>query len=313
MSKLSLSLSIGVVGTLAMSVFPFVACSSDKGSPATDASTDVASDTKAAIKVTVSGTAAPHPLTTPLGMNAATDFSMLKVDVADPVTVLANPNAPTLATGTLNTSPGTCSPTAGCPWSYDNVDISGISIGLVGIIDDLRTPAASRLWVKTGTGAGASDYINSIKANPAPITDRRLFAVSKATEAKLALFAAAFLPDATIAPGSLETRGFMVGTIIGRLSSGVTPIAGATVAVPATETRVSILYPNDTFMGTGTSTASHGTFLVVPKSATAGAIVTSWTVTAPSTGTGMDFVWPTLTAGSTPGTAFVILFPANEP
>jgi len=85
-------------------------------------------------------------------------------------------------------------------------------------------------------------------------------------------------------------------------------VMGATVTT--SDTRVKILYPSANFMANGTSTASHGSFLVVPNAtANPTAIVATWTVTPPA---GDTHTWPMLTAGSTPGTAFVILFAANE-
>jgi hypothetical protein len=285
------------------------ACGSSSGKSNSDAGNpDAAGDVSTGVKVTVSGVAAPHPLTAPVGMNPASDFSMINVAVVDPATVIASPTAPPLAGGPLDTSAANC-PTTGCAWSFANVDISGITLGLVGILDDART--TGRLWVKTGTGSGGADFINGIKADPQPITMRQLFAVSEATEAALATFAGAVLLDAALVPGVLETRGFMLGTVIGKLSAGASPVAGATVTPSGTTaTKVDILYPNETFSGNGTSTASHGTFLVVPKLATPpSSIVASWTVTPPAADTR---VWPVLTAGTNPGTAFVLLFPANE-
>ena len=301
------SFSLGVSGLLALGALTVNACSSSSKTPA-DAATDTGSNPDAgsgvdAAKVTVSGVAAPHPLTAPLGMNPATDFSQLRVDVVDPVTVIADPNAAPLKGGPLDTTAGNC--TAGCAWSFDDVDISGISLGLVGIVDDLRT--TGRLWVKTGTGAGASDFINMIKVSRAPITGVRLFAVSKATEVKLAAFAAAFIPDAAIVAGSLETRGFMLGSIVTKLSEGATPVAGATITT--SDTRTTILYPSADFSSNGTSTATHGTFLVVPKATTTGSVVATWTVGKPA---GDTHTWVPLTAGTSPGSAFVLLFAATE-
>jgi hypothetical protein len=296
--------SLGVTGLLALAALGLNACSSSS-STATDAATDTATTTPDAgsgvdaAKVTVSGIAAPHPFTT----NPAGDFSQLSVAVVDPVTVIANPNAAPLAGGALNTMAGNCA--AGCAWSFDNVDISNITLGLVGIVDDMRT--TGRLWVKTGTGAGAADFIAMVKASRAPITGVRLFAVSKTTEAAMATFAAAAIPDTTIVAGSLETRGFMLGTIVSKLSEGAMPVAGATITT--SDTRTTILYPSADFMTNGTSTASHGTFLVVPKLASPNSIVATWTVGKPA---GDTHTWTPLTAGTSPGTAFVLLFAATE-
>lgn len=298
--------AVGLSGALAIS-----ACSSSSksnggdggvggaGGSAVDAGTDAA-------LVTVSGTAAPHPLTA--GLDPTASFTMINVAVVDPSVVLATPAAPPLAGGPLDVSTTNCSATTGCAWSFNNVDISKISLGLVGILSDART--ASPVWVKTGTGAGAEDFVMMHQQSREPITGRPLFAVSTGSEAKLAAFAAAVLPDNTIVAGSLTQRGFMIASILGKQSAGAMPVAGATLT-PMDLTRVNVIYPSADFTTVLTSTSATGTVLVVPKIGGAGAapVVTSWSVTAP---TGDTRVWPTLTAGSTPGTAFVILFAANE-
>lgn len=292
----SFGLSLALVGALALG-----ACSSSKGNPVDSGTgTDTGTDTPAGIKVTISGTAAKHPLTPRLDPTA--DFTQMVVAVVDPTTVIANPAAPPLAGGALDTTSGNCP----CAWSFDNVDISKITLGLVGIVDDGRA-AGSHLWVKTGTGAGAGSYIMMVQQNPMPITNRPLFAVSKVTENKLAMFAAAFGPDNTVAPGVLETRGFMLASVVGKLSAGAAPVAGATITT--TDIRTNIIYPNDDFTGIQSTTAVHGTVLVVPKSANPPSIVASWNIGAPA---GDTRTWGSLTAGTSPGTAFVLLFAADE-
>jgi hypothetical protein len=165
----------------------------------------------------------------------------------------------------------------------------------------------------TVSGAGSSAFIGMHQASHAPITGVRLFGVSKATEGKLAMFTAAFATDAalpghaTIVAGDLETRGFMLGTVINKVSEGGMPVMGAMVTT--TDTRATILYPNADFSGVGTSTAAHGTILVVPKLAAPGSIVATWKVMPPS---GDAHTWADSTAGTSPGTAFVLLFPASE-
>jgi hypothetical protein len=294
---------MGLLGALVLG-----ACSSNSSNPVDAAPMDVAPDLGPPL-VTISGTAAPHLLAAALEAPTPTDFSQLVVAVVDPTIVLANPAAPPLKGGPLDTSAGNCG-AAGCAWSFDNVDISTISLGLVGILDDTRTPAASRLWLKTGTGAGAIDLINMVKMSRQPLTDRRLFAVSKVMEGKLAAFSALAIPDTTIAPGVLETRGFMIGTVVGKLSAGPSPVPVAGAVITTSDTRITILYPSADFMSNGTSTANHGTFLVVPKPATPQtSVVAGWSVTPPA---GDGRTWPSLMAGTTPGTCFVILFAANE-
>ncbi len=268
-----------------------------------DASTDLGP-----ITVTVSGTAAAHPLTAALGMNPPGDFNQLVVAVADPVAMIVNPAASPLAGGPLDTSASNCAATGSCAWAFDNVDLRNLSLGLTGLIDDGRAPT-SRIWLKTGNAVASAALVDAARINRQPITDRRLFAVSRSTEASLAQLMAATLGDAAIVAGSLESRGFILGTIAGKASQGNAPVAGATVSVAPSETRFNIVYPNATFTGVGTATAAHGTFLAVPKLASAPVIVTSWTVTAP---TGDTRVWPSLTAGSMPGSAFVLMMSANE-
>ena len=68
------------------------------------------------------------------------------------------------------------------------------------------------------------------------------------------MFAAAMIPDTTIAPGTLTARGFMIGTVVTKLSEGAMPVMGATVTT--SDTRVKILYPSANFMANGTSTGS---------------------------------------------------------
>jgi hypothetical protein len=293
-----------VIATLA---FAAQGCGSDKTTTPADASVmDAPRDSAGAARVTISGIATPHSINAAL--MAMADFTMMGVAVVNPETVLANPNAPPLAGAALDTEAGNC-PGGACAWSFPDVDISGIRLGLVGIVDDAR-PAGQELWVRTGTGMGTAMFIAGVKISMAPITDRRAFVISKAAEAKLAAFATATIAGSTFAAGDLEARGFMLGTIVGPLSAGPSPmpVEGASVTIPTdAAAKVDILYPNATFTGAGASTAAHGTFLVVPK--TAAPIVSVWTVTPPA---GDARTWEMHTAGTSPGDAFVLIFPANE-
>src|SRR5262249_37864803 len=108
---------------------------------------------------------------------------------------------------------------------------------------------------------------------------------------------------------------FMIGHIVSKLSMGAMPVAGATVAPQGSAAdKVTVIYPNATFTAPGTSTSATGLFLVIPKAGIGtdggtAAVVATWTVTPPS---GDTRVWGSFTAGSNPGSAFVILVPANE-
>jgi hypothetical protein len=258
--------------------------------------------------VTISGTAAPHPLNAALG--ATEDFSQLKVSIVDPAVVLTNPSAPPAASMTLDTTTaGNCDATSGCKWSLSGVDITNITLGLVGTLEDKRT-ADARLWLKTGTGMGTGNFLKAVRAAPAPITDRRAFAVSRKLEAKLVAFVNKVL-GLTLVAGDLEARGFLIGHVVGKLSEGHPDpegVAGATVVPGGTSASAfDLIYPNADFSGKGASTAASGIFLMVPK--TTASVVTTWDVVPPS---GDARTWPQHLAGSNPGNAFVIILPANE-
>jgi hypothetical protein len=255
--------------------------------------------------VTISGTAAPHPLNAALA--ASEDFSQLTVAIVDPAAVLTNPTAAPAASMTLDTTAGNC--TAGCKFSLSGVDITNMTLGLVGTLEDKRMGAA-RVWVKTGTGMGTGDFLREVKNAPAPITDRRAFAVSRKLEAKLVAYVNSVL-GTTLAAGDLEARGFLIGHVVGKLSEG-TPdpagVAGATVVAAGTASSTfDLIYPNADFSGKGTSTAASGIFLMIPK--TAAPIVTTWNVVPPANDARS---WPPHLAGSNPSNAFVIILPADE-
>jgi hypothetical protein len=282
-------------------------------------------DAAAAINVAVSGTASPHPLSAALDPTA--DFSMLAVSVVDPSLELQG--LPPLATGPIDpancigpsdggtgdaaSDGGAAGPTGPvCTWSFPTVDIHTISLGLVGIVADQRT--TNPIWVRTGTGAGTAAFIDMEKTSKAPITNRQLFAISTGTQDKLAQLVSAILTQtdggAPLSGSALQARGYMIGNVVGKLSEGAPPVAGATVSVPTTAAVFDIFYPNDTFSGAQTSTNTSGIFLAVPKAAaTAGPHITQWTVTPPSNST---LTWQAYTSGTQPGAAFVLIFLADE-
>ncbi|MDB4980453.1 MAG: hypothetical protein JWM82_1205, partial [Myxococcales bacterium] len=249
------------------------------------------------------------------GVATNADFSQLKVSIVDPTAVITNPNAPPLASTTLDTSAANCT-AAGCAFSLTGVDITNQTLGLVGTLEDKRTGDA-RLWVKTGTGMGTKAFIDSVKVSKAPIMDRRAFIVSRKLEAKLVTFVNAVLGTTvlgtTLVPGDLEARGFLIGHVLDKLSTATTPagpagVAGATVTAQGA---FDVIYPNATFTGKGTATAASGLFLMVPKlvNGAAQAVVTNWMVVPP---TGDARTWEAHLAGTNPGNAFIIIMPANE-
>jgi hypothetical protein len=260
------------------------------------------------VLVTVSGRVAPHPLNAKLG--AGEDFSMLQVAIVDPLATLGDPTKPPLAAMPLDTAATNCDVAAGCAFSLIGVDITNQTLGLVGTVDDRRA-ADARVWVKTGTGLGTKEFLTEVRRAPAPITDRRGFAVSRKLQVKLAAFVATSLGVA-MTPEELEARGYLIGHVVGMLSEGTPdppPVAGATVTSPGTTTLpYELLYPNADFTMKLGATGPDGIFLVVPKEAKS--FVTSWNIVRPA---GDTREWETYLAGTNPGNAFVAILPAAEP
>ena len=256
------------------------------------------------LHLTISGTAAPHPLDKLL-TGTDQDFSMLKVSIVDPSAVIVDPNAPPLGSMPLDTTLGNCDMTTACKWSLPGVDLSNPNLlGLVGTLEDTRTDD-TRVWVKTGTGMGTMDDLTAVRAAPAPITDRRAFVVSRKLEAALGVFAGKAL-GVTFAPGDLEARGFLIGHVVGQLKpDGSQPdgVAGATVAAMGPFT---VIYPTADFTAVGTTTSTSGIFLMVPNEAKA--VVATWDVVPPM---GDARVWSPHLAGANPNNAFVIILPAD--
>src|SRR5215471_15317813 len=183
------------------------ACGNTKGGGGTGGTgggggSDGGTDTLAEINVSVSGIASPHPLT--LMLDPTASFTMVTVSIVDPAVELAG--GPALASAPLDTT-ACVAPSdggaadggdaaagggaAGCPWIFPSVNIAGITLGLVGKIEDQRT--TNPIWVKTGTGAGTGTFIGMEKTSKAPITGRQLFAVSKMTQAGLAVLVSGVL------------------------------------------------------------------------------------------------------------------------
>ena len=276
-------------------------------------------DGSAGVKITVSGAAVVHPLsalTAPTGPLTLVG-STVAVAAIDPARATASgPPAP-LSAMTLDTSATNCmagGTTGACAFSLPMVDISGLSLGLVGEVVDMSTGdgGAGKQWVTTGTGIASLATVTQHKNDMTPLTGTQLFAVSEALEGKLVDFVNGVNGNTALMHGDLEKRGFMIGTVVGRLSQGATPVAGATVSIGTAASQMDIIYPNDTFTGPGTSTNSSGLFLGIPKGATM--VVASFTVTGPAGGGdgGAGLTWAGGLAGSNPNSAFIIIFAADE-
>jgi hypothetical protein len=291
------------------------------GSDGTTTRRDAGADGPApgTIVVPISGTVAPHPLEALLaggggasvdggadgGAALPADFSQLTVAVHNPERVLADPNVAPLQRAPLDTTAPNCVGGA-CAWSFPAVDITGVVLGLLTVVEDQR-PAGAHAWAKTGNGTGTAGFVQAVKASPRPITNREAFVISKALQNRIA----AFVSVATNTPvtgDQLEANGYMLGSIVGPEGTPFSPVAGATVEVPpGALDRLSIYYPNDAFTATQAATGSTGTFVVVPK--TPGMTnITQWTVKPPATETR---TWGMHTGGTQAGSGLVLLFPAN--
>ena len=230
---------------------------------------------------------------------------MLKIAIVDPSAVIVDPNAAPLGSMALDTSAGNCDMTTGCKWSLPGVDLSNPNLlGLVGTLEDTRAGDA-RVWVKTGTGMGTMDDLAAVRATPAPITDRRAFAVSRKLEAALGVFAGKALNE-TFAPGDLEARGFLIGHVVGPVNADGSEPSGVAGAKVAATGAFDVLYPSADFMSAGTTTSASGIFLMVPKEAKA--VVATWDVVPPA---GDTRTWSPHLAGANPNNAFVIILPAD--
>jgi hypothetical protein len=261
-----------------------------------------AGGTSTSVHVNISGVAAPHPLNQML-LGEDEDFSQLKIAIIDPAATIFDAATPPLGSMALDTSAANCGAT-GCGWALVGVDITNLTLGLVGTLEDTRTDAA-RLWVKTGTGMGTAAQLAAVRATPAPITNRQAFAVSRKLEAVLAAFVTKAL-GTTFAAGALEAQGFLIGHVVDKLSTGAVPAGVAGAKVVATG-NFDIVYPNADFTAAGMTTAKDGIFIAVPK--TAEAMVATWDVVKPS---GDPRNWSMYLAGANPNNAFVIILPADE-
>lgn len=289
-----------LAGALALAL---AACGTPTDTAADAGTTPFDAGTPATTPIAVSGVAASHGLNQVGAVHSghAVDFTKMVIGIVNPATVIANPDAPPLAGGALNTEAANC-PGGYCAWTFPTVDIRSVTLGLVAVVDDTR-PAADRLWVKTATGIASGTTLAALRASKAPIVGATAFAITKDTTAGIAAFATVI--GKVITAADLEARGFLIGTVVGKKSEGYPAIAGATVSIGA-ET-VDIIYPNATFTAPGTSTSATGTFIAIPKAA--GTVIAQWTVTKPA---GDARVWTAATAGTNPGGAFVLLFPAEE-
>lgn len=252
--------------------------------------------------VTISGNLVSHPLN-----GSSVDFTELQILVANPATLILSPDSPPLAKGAL--SAAECSATL-CSWSLLNVDITDATSGLLaGVVDSRATPA----WFPTYTGIASARTVVASQVAAAPITDTVASALTVEAVQTIASVTGVPLAD-------LQTRGFLMGTIVGKLSEATTasnnippPIAGATVTTDAGPSEVSIFYLNADYTGLGDSTSSNGTFIAVPTKTSVGTatLVTNFAVTGPSSDASHAWTGKSL-AGMAAQKALIVAFPADS-
>ena len=221
--------AVGLSGALALS-----ACSSssgnkngDSGAGGSMAGQDAAADAGPAL-VTVSGTAAPHPLTAaldPSGHRLQHDQRRGRRSGDRDLRTRARRRS---RAGRSTRQRGNCPAATGCAWSFDNVNISA-HLARVGRHPRRRAhdrPPVGQDRHRRGRRPTSS---TCIKMTRAPITNGRCSRSAWRPRRKLAMFAAAVARRTRPScPGTLTARGFMIGTIVGKLSSGAMPVAGAT-------------------------------------------------------------------------------------
>jgi hypothetical protein len=250
-----------------------------------------------AVKIAMSGVAYPHLLSTAYAEQNTTDFSKIGVGIVDPQRLLQQIEEPLASKALVGDEQ--C-PKAGpfehaCGFSFDAVNITEVTLGLIAVLDDL--PGNPDRWIQTGTGIASGTTVAQHQESGAALTDIKAFAVSRKAEGVLASFLGK-------QAGDLEKMGFMVGQL---LSNTRAPVGGA-VVVPDNNTLFDIYYLNDNLMGvnqTGTS-AAHGFFVVVPKDPSSNVPkITRWGASAPG------HTWKGPLAGTNKGAAFVLMLVAE--
>jgi hypothetical protein len=296
MKRLGMGMGMGtVVGTLAW----VAACGNSTTTPATQH-----------IYVAVSGNV--QEMTLPPSA-ASTDFSQLEIGVANPGTLLVNPDAPALAQAPLDTTATGCT-VDGCPWSLPQVDINGSGLGLVGIVSDLR-PAGQQLYARAYTGIASPATMTTAKTGKSDIaTTAPTFAVPISTLNTIVQLVA----DPNVADANtLIARGVMIGLVVGKPSEA-TPatnnqppfIAGATVTPDSLAAgNLSMYFPNDdyTALNSNNVTNAHGMFIGVGK----GTAVLPFQLTLTIAASDGVHTWAPAPSGMGPNSVLAFGYPAD--
>jgi hypothetical protein len=275
------------------------------GACGTDKKETVEETTETAVRIEVSGTFSPHPVSAGFNLAAqqagaaALSYGAqgdITLQLVDPVDVIANPTGfEPLAEQKLDVTKCAANDKTvfACAFVFADVDISGLSLGLVALAIDGR---ATSEFVRTNTGLFGSSGLGELLQSGGDKTDAKVFAVSSAS-----LSVAAFTGKSEAA---LLADGFLFGMT---LSANATPVGGTTLTAGDTS-QLGIVYPNDTYNGVSTATNSAGFFIGVGNPATGAAAVNTSLEAA-----GGGKTWAKLPAvGTTKGTAFVLMYLADD-
>ena len=286
------------------------------------------------INITVSGTLAPHPISAAINTAVNAEgvptkaFSLtwgeagdIRIEIVSPEAVLESPTGYVpLAEGDLDIT--TCSAvTLECTWSFDNVDISLLKLGLVALIWDKRdTPD----FDTTNVGLFGSGTVTSLQAANGAVNATGLSGYAVSVEARTGM--AALTADSgdtttTYDAATMLANGYIFGLMLDNTvdSAGAPdpgPVFGATTTNEGLAGDIDTFYPSSTLGALDTKTGIAGFFFGVADSNNAH--VNAWTACLPSntSATGEcddepDYSWSGLTAGTNPGTAFVLNWVAD--
>ena len=241
--------------------------------------------------IKISGVLDMHTVSKALA--AASGVQLSLGNPGDMLIQLVNPmkNWQVLAEGSVDA----CS-AEGCQWSFDNVDISGLSLGLIALITDQRDEPQFEL---TAMGLMGQNTIKMLQDNPVDyqspvpawiVSSHSLALVSKLTQT-----------DAELN----RQNGYVFGMA---LSHGDKPAPIAGVQVDVLNPNIGdVYYPKADFSGLQEATSVTGFFFAAAQKEQM--IVSPWNASLSDE----SFQWSQIFAGTQPGMAFVLLWKADQP
>lgn len=189
------------------------------------------------------------------------------------------------ALGTFNDL-SSCTVGTFCPISFTDVDISGLSVGLIALIFDMR---AQPDFVPSNVGIFGDDTVIELKANPQDYNAAApFFAITDQSVGVMANFS-------SHSHAEIIQNGSIFGMQFGTTSA---PEPGVTVELSSD---YELIYPNDTFTAPQTDTTTNvaGFFFAVSNTGGSGTAVLSACGHA-------TLKWPDRTVGTGPGSVFVL-------